>query len=227
MRQQPQRASFSKLSKIFRTGVPAQCNKHLGSRKHRRECRLSTPSGPPARVPSVRYYALAARSLSLSWGPVPVAFLGRWPASRQRGCIAAELLREFRRKSSHLAALGEDRAQEPDARRHRVAVAFDRVDQQVEEREGLLVGQIELHPGFLASNWRKECHHHGGECCHDRGLEHTGESGARGQHRGDADRIWLTVRKAFYPPPQASRPGSLPPVTRSPSAFQRSNPGSP
>jgi hypothetical protein len=43
-----------------------------------------------------------------------------------RRCIAAELLREFRRYRSDLAELGENLAQEPDARRHRIAVGFTR-----------------------------------------------------------------------------------------------------
>ena len=43
--------------------------------------RRYTPSGLLAWVPSVTSYPLAPRSPSLPWGPVRVAFLGRWPAS--------------------------------------------------------------------------------------------------------------------------------------------------
>jgi len=105
----------------------------------------STPSELPAWVLTVRFHPLAPRSPRLPWGPVRVALLGPWPARWWPRYIAAELLREFRRQPAYLAELGQDLAQEPDVRRHRVAVGFDRVDQQVEEREGLLVGQIELH----------------------------------------------------------------------------------
>ena len=71
----------------------------------------------------------------------PARLLRRW-SSRWRRCIAAELLREFRRQWSHFAKFTEDLAQEPDPRRERIAVGFYRIDQQVEQREDLLVGQL-------------------------------------------------------------------------------------
>lgn len=74
-------------------------------------------------------------------GDGSVALLRRW-SSRWRRSIAAELLREFRRHGSHFAKFTEDLAQEPDARRERIAVGFYRIDQQVEQREDLLVGQL-------------------------------------------------------------------------------------
>ena len=85
----------------------------------------------PAWVPTATFYPLAPRSPSLPRRPVRVALLGRWPSRRRRRCIAAELLREFRLQPANLAVLGEDLTQESDAWRHRVAVGFDRVDQQV------------------------------------------------------------------------------------------------
>jgi hypothetical protein len=45
---------------------------------------------------------------------------------------------------------GEDLAQKPDARRQRVAVVLDRLDQQVQAR-GLLVTEVEDH---CSSQWR-------------------------------------------------------------------------
>jgi hypothetical protein len=39
-----------------------------------------------------------------------------------------------------MAKFTEDFAQEPDARRHREAVGFDRIDQQVEDRECFFIG---------------------------------------------------------------------------------------
>ena len=39
----------------------------------------------------------------------------------------------------------QDLLQQPDARRHRVAVRLDHVDQQVEERPGFVVGEVEVH----------------------------------------------------------------------------------
>jgi len=87
---------------------------------------------------------LPPRSTSLPWRPGRIALLCCWRARRRRG-IAAELLREFRRQPAHLAAFAKDRLQQPDLWRVWLAVGFDPIDQQVEEREGLFVGQLELH----------------------------------------------------------------------------------
>ena len=59
--------------------------------------------------------------------------------------MVADLAFEIRRQPAQLAALGEDGAQYPDARRQRVAVAVDRLDQQVEQPARLFGGQLKLH----------------------------------------------------------------------------------
>src|SRR5215472_17049819 len=86
------------------------------------------------------HVSLTSRPASLPWRTVPVAFLRRWSARRRRRYIAEELLGEFRRCRSDLAELGENLPQEPNAQRHRVAVSFNRIDQQVKESCRLLVG---------------------------------------------------------------------------------------
>jgi hypothetical protein len=127
---------------------------------------LPAPSPVPRRSPGIALFRCRPPS-------------GRWRY------IAAKLLREFRRQCrSDLAKFTEDLAQEPDARRHRVAVGFDRIDQQVEERECLLIGQVKLHAGNLASGWHEECHHRSTEDRHDSGAEeHADEPGNDGRHR--------------------------------------------
>jgi hypothetical protein len=48
-----------------------------------------------------------------------------------------------------MAELGEDTAQGLNARRQRVAIVLDCLGQQIEKGEGLFVGKVKVHRGYV------------------------------------------------------------------------------
>jgi hypothetical protein len=65
-------------------------------------------------------------------GLIPCRFTAKACELGGDGAWRRSFCAQVGREPAHLANLGEDLAQQPDARRKRIAVGFDRLDQQIE-----------------------------------------------------------------------------------------------